>query len=77
MTDLDPLLGGKHNSTATAINNGGQVVGNAGVNAFLYSNGTVTYFGGSTDLVPNAINDAGQVAAYNGHGYVWSARQER
>jgi probable HAF family extracellular repeat protein len=68
-------------SSATAINNSGQLVGNTvtangHVIAFLYSGGTVAYLGtfGGLDSFAYAINDSGQVvgearipAAPSGH----------
>lgn len=62
--DLGPLSG--EASYARSINNSGQVVGNASIDhfyrAFLYSNGTTTYFGPSgTDTLAFGINDGVQL----------------
>ena len=81
VTDLDPLLGGQHESGADAINSAGQIVGNCGGSAFVYSNGTVTTI---ASVLANSINDAGQVvgeitsssAAHPGHAFVWGAVPE-
>ncbi len=80
MTDLGTL--GGTNSYGNAINAAGQVTGsasttgNAASRAFLYSNGSMTDLnllngvaGGSVFLQRgDAINDAGQIVAYNGSG---------
>ena len=81
VTDLDPLLGGQHESGADAINDAGQVVGSEGANTFVYSNGAVTVIRPvipSGAAVPGAINDGGQVVgglsfSDGGHAFLWSA----
>ena len=77
MTDLDQLVGGKHQSSADAINNAGKVVGNCGGSAFVYANGTVTTI---ASVLADAINDAGEVVGeitssnggHPGHAFLWS-----
>jgi probable HAF family extracellular repeat protein len=70
VTDIGALLGGQY-SSATAINDHGQVVGNANGAGYLYS-------GGSAALIPGAesafgINNAGTVVgAYSNGGGGWT-----
>ena len=81
-TILGALPGGT-NSTATAINDAGQVVGASGTMPFLYSNGQMT----SLDLLPGAdhgvafaINNGGQAVGYSrgstgSYAMLWSNGQ--
>src|SRR5262249_2617660 len=68
-------LGVGPGSTASAVNDGGQVVGNTSTRGgFVWGHGTATYLGPGT--VANAINDRGDVVGsyYNGsttHPVVW------
>lgn len=83
MTDLGTL--GTSGSQAVGINNRGQVVGNSG-HAFLWDHAVLTDLGtlggaSSTvlpgDIVPGAINDAGQIAGVSQtstgefHAFLW------
>jgi probable HAF family extracellular repeat protein len=57
-----------------AINNSGQIVG-GGYGSFIWDNGNLTYFGGSSGTA-RAINDLGQVVGYSdstteGFAYIW------
>src|SRR6266568_835238 len=62
--DLSTVVG--PNSTATGINNFGQIVGTVDVGAqhrgFLYQNGSFIYI--SSDLWPSGINDQGVVSGF-------------
>lgn len=63
---------GATNSTATGINNAGQITGNvatdAGIQGFVYSNGTVTGLtpANATQSAAYAINNSGQIAGSAG-----------
>ena len=74
VTDLSTLTSAMTPQTATAINNGGQVVGNgldsAGNDqAFLYSNGTVTELGSLSSALPysqaQGINNSGEIVGWS------------
>ena len=73
MTALD----NSGHSSATAINNEGQVVVNVGDSVFLYSNGTKTNITGTAaEGSGNSINDAGQVVGYTFgtlRAFLWSS----
>jgi probable HAF family extracellular repeat protein len=69
ITDLGTLPG-QTSSTATGINNSGQVVGYSGIRSFIFSNGAMTDLGvpdgGTLDppyghVTASGINDSGQV----------------
>jgi probable HAF family extracellular repeat protein len=71
-------LGAGLNSTATAVNDLGQVVGRggAGSGAFLWQDGTLTDLGvlpGMTSSQAEDINASGQVVGSSGNGSVYSA----
>ncbi len=81
ITDLGPL------SSATDINNSGQIVGYAGGRAVLYENGVITYlddlggFGGYLDgiqSIATGINENGQIVGYaftsegDQHAVLWN-----
>jgi probable HAF family extracellular repeat protein len=71
MTDLGTL--GGSNTWATGINNVGQIVGQSGEHAFLYSGGVMQDLGtlGGSWSLATSINDAGQVVgASDTVGYV-------
>lgn len=74
MTDLGTLPGST-SSTATAINDSGQVVGYSGNHAFFWDNGVMTDLGtlpGDTSSTATAINNSGQVVGSSGkHGFLW------
>ena len=81
-TDLGRLPG-RPDSQAVAINERGQVIGNAGDRAFVWKNGTLYDLGtlsGGNDSSAVAINEKGQVAGYSTtkdgqrHAVLWSPR---
>jgi probable HAF family extracellular repeat protein len=68
ITDLGTLTGGYESSSATAINDRGQIIGfsysvfNGGRQAFLWQDGQITALADeNTYLNPRAINDCGQI----------------
>lgn len=86
LTDLGTLPGGSY-SSATSINNNGQVVGGSTTtsgqeHAFLYSNGTMYDLGvlpGGTSSSATGINDSGQITGNSNtasgleHGFIDTA----
>ncbi|MBE3097719.1 MAG: DUF3466 family protein [Planctomycetes bacterium] len=79
MTDLGAL--GGSNTWATGINNVGQIVGQSGEHAFLYSGGVMQDLGtlGGAWSLATSINDAGQVVGasdtvgdVNRHAFLYS-----
>jgi probable HAF family extracellular repeat protein len=81
-TVLGTLPRSTDSSYATAINNSGQAVGYSytGINpnAFIYSNGTLSYPASLAGAFSNAINDSGQVVGRvptsgdTGYGFLYS-----
>ena len=77
MQDLGTLPGDL-NSTATSINNSGQVVGwsqnsSSSQHAFLYNAGTMQNLGtlpGDLNGSANSVNNSGQVVGWSSGGYV-------
>jgi len=68
VTDLGTLGGSRTDTTASAINNAGQVTGVSDNHAFLYSNGQMQdqgTVGGGTYSKGTSINDAGQVTGFS------------
>ena len=70
LRDLGSLYGPSGNSSASAINDLGQVVGfsstaTGGTLPYLYSHGTMTAIG-PLNTVPTDINDLGQIIGYSG-----------
>jgi probable HAF family extracellular repeat protein len=69
ITDLRTLPG-QTTSTAIGINQSGQVAGNPGNHAFLYSNGNMTDLGflpGSSVTEATGINNKGQIVGEYSH----------
>ena len=82
MTDLNPLLGGGSYSTASAINDSGQITGvNASGRAFLYAGGVVNDLGtlGGPQSEGRGVNNLGQItgradtAAVYSHAFIYSS----